>query len=219
MTRAQLVNAIGLAFDIIGVLFLWKYGLPSPVNREGKSIAVYNVSDESVALAKRCRIMSGVAIVLICIGFIFQFASDFMSGGVRASLIASPPKPPAQSPTAAVVGRQQLTATELFSLRSKCVALGEKILEESPVGSALSQSQISHYDLDSGRCFVEVTVQTADTTVPMTVFHRYLYDGQTRDLLATQSIDHDKKSGIVYKQGIYGFDQTGEYIDKTMKED
>jgi len=62
-------------------------------------------------------------------------------------------------------------------------------------------------------------VQTADTAVPMTVFHRYLYDGQTRELLAMQSIDHDKKSGIVYKQGIYGFDQTGECIDKIMKED
>ena len=84
MTHAQIVNAIGLVFDIAGALLLWKYGLPSPVNREGKSIAVYNVSEESVALAKRCRFFSGLAIILLCIGFILQFVSDFMSGGVRA---------------------------------------------------------------------------------------------------------------------------------------
>jgi hypothetical protein len=216
MTPAQLVNAIGLAFDIIGVLFLWKYGLPSPVNREGKSIAVYNVSDESVALAKRCRIMSGVGIVLICVGFIFQFASDFVSGGVRASLIASPP----QSPTAAVVRQQLPSATELFTLRSKCNEFGEKILEDNPVGSALYQTQRSRYDVKTGRCYVEVTVETADTTISpdKRKYSRYLYDGLTKDLLANQSNERGGY-GMVYGKGILGFDQTGEYIDKIMKED
>jgi hypothetical protein len=151
---------------------------------------------------------------LVALGFLLQAI------GVAVPLLTTPAKSQPPSPTAAVVRRQQQpSATEVFSLRSKCVELGEKILEETPIGSALSQSQVSHYDIDTGRCFIEVTVQTADTTVPMTVFHRYLYDGQTRELLATQSIDHGQKAGIVYNKGILGFDQAGEYIDNIIKED
>jgi hypothetical protein len=151
---------------------------------------------------------------LVALGFLLQAI------GVAVPLLTAPAKSQPPSPTAAVVRRQQPpSATEVFSLKSKCVELGEKILEETPVGSALSQSQVSHYDIDSGRCYVEVTVTTADTTVPRSVYHRYLYDRQTRDLLAYQSMEHGQKAGIVYKKGILGFDQVGEYIDIIMKED
>jgi hypothetical protein len=50
------------------------------------------------------------------------------------------------------------TATEVFQLRSLCVKLGEQLLDETPVGSALTEDQVSHYDPKSNRCYVELTV-------------------------------------------------------------
>jgi hypothetical protein len=53
--------------------------------------------------------------------------------------------------TSSAVAQQQRThqlptATEVFNLRSRCAALGERMLEENVIGSALTQSQISHYE-------------------------------------------------------------------------
>src|SRR3990172_1063562 len=61
---------------------------------------------------------------------------------------------------------QPPTATEVFRLRSECAKLGEKILENNTVGSAVTQSQVSHYDPQTNRCYVELTVQTADLGTP-----------------------------------------------------
>ncbi len=74
------------------------------------------------------------------------------------------------------------TATEVFHLRSECAALGEKILDASIVGPALYKSQISHYNPQTNRCYVELTVQNADTTKPLLYLSRYLYDGHWRDI-------------------------------------
>ena len=121
------------------------------------------------------------------------------------------------------------TATEVFHLRSECATLGEKILEDSPVGSALSQSQVSHYDPQTNRCYVELTVQTADAQAPVSDYlgRRYLYDGQTRELLAFAEIigtpSEGEKRGMVFAETGENIDNGYEpaclFIDKMMADD
>ena len=72
------------------------------------------------------------------------------------------------------------SATEVFNLRSKCAELGEKILEEQPMNLGTIPSQVSHYDPRTNRCYVELTVVTDDVNT----LHRYLFDGQTKEMLA-----------------------------------
>jgi hypothetical protein len=50
---------------------------------------------------------------------------------------------------------QPPTVTEVFNLRSKCAALGDKIMEDDFVSSNLSKSNLSHYDPQTNRCYVD----------------------------------------------------------------
>jgi hypothetical protein len=77
------------------------------------------------------------------------------------------------------------TATEVFNLRSKCAELGHNILADNIIGSALAQDQVSHYDPRSNRCYVELDVHTADLNKEWDYDARYLYDGQTSELLVS----------------------------------
>lgn len=120
------------------------------------------------------------------------------------------------------------TATEVFQLRSACAALGQKILDENVVGSALTQEQLSHYNPRTNRCYVELTVHAADLTkYDQFPYHRYLFDGQTKEMLAASEIKvSGKKSGIVYDKQHRtttlenaGWDDTNVYIDQMMADD
>ena len=62
------------------------------------------------------------------------------------------------------------SATEVFELRSKCAALGEKIMDENAIGIALAQEQISHYSPESNRCYVKLEVHTANLDTPQDRF-------------------------------------------------
>jgi hypothetical protein len=84
------------------------------------------------------------------------------------------------------------TATEVFNLRSQCAALGQKILDNNAVGSALTQSQNTYYNPVTNRCFVELTTQSADLSGNL--FSDYLYDGQTENLLASVTKNAGKKA-------------------------
>jgi hypothetical protein len=72
------------------------------------------------------------------------------------------------------------SATEVFNLRSRCAELGENILDQQPFKSRTFPSQVSRYDPRTNRCYVELTVLTDD----INTLHRYLYDGQTKEMLA-----------------------------------
>jgi hypothetical protein len=117
------------------------------------------------------------------------------------------------------------TATEVFNLRSKCAALGEKILEDNFLGRSLTQSQVSHYDPQTNRCYVELTVQSADLD-PTHYYPRVLFDGQTKEMLAFTKIEKGKKGGLVYDRqhqsgslSNAGWDDATEYIDEMIKDD
>src|SRR5438045_110893 len=56
------------------------------------------------------------------------------------------------------------TATEVFDLRSKCAELGQKIMDGNLIGSALRQDQVSHYNPETNRCYVQLDVSQADLT-------------------------------------------------------
>ena len=88
------------------------------------------------------------------------------------------------------------TASEVFNLRSRCAELGRRILTENVIGPALAQTQTTHYNPKTNRCFVELDVFSGDTTKPRDINNIYLYDGQTGELLTWTQDDHGVKSGF-----------------------
>lgn len=105
-------------------------------------------------------------------------------------------QPPVAAAHADAVTRPP-TATEVFHLRSECAALGDRIRSKNIIGIALTQDQVSHYDPKTNRCYVQLTVQTADVSNP-NYFATYLYDGQTGEMLATAKMDHGRRAGMVF---------------------
>jgi hypothetical protein len=93
---------------------------------------------------------------------------------------------------------QNPVASEDVQLRSACAAWGERILEGNFIRSAVYQEQFSRYSPGTNRCYVEMRVQTGDLDENSDRFAQYLYDGQTREMLAFAQIQNGKKSGKVF---------------------
>ena len=78
MKTNQILNCIGLTFDIIGVLILFKFGLPSDVNQNGHIALIIEQEDEAEKRKwKKFNFLSRVGLAFILIGFAFQFLSNF----------------------------------------------------------------------------------------------------------------------------------------------
>ena len=77
MTAQQIVNCIGLTFDIVGVLILFKYGLPADVSKNG-SIGLILEQTDKKAIDKwnKYNICSRIDLGLIIVGFLFQIYSN-----------------------------------------------------------------------------------------------------------------------------------------------
>jgi hypothetical protein len=122
------------------------------------------------------------------------------------------------------------TATEIFDLRSKCAALGQKIMEGNAIGNALTQDVLSHYNSSSNRCYVKLSVHTADLTTPLpqTIDDEYLYDGQTGEFLLAASSERGRKFANIMSDSFRTFFhdpvlptyvETDALIDKFMVEE
>lgn len=114
------------------------------------------------------------------------------------------------------------TATEVFSLRSKCSELGDKILENNFVGNALTQEVKSHYNPETNRCYVELDVHAADLSqYEEHPISRYLFDGQTKDMLASSKREKGRNSGSIYDPDdiMAGYDKANAMIDSLMADD
>ncbi len=113
------------------------------------------------------------------------------------------------------------TASEVFNLRSKCAELGDKILESNFVGSALTQEVLSHYNPETNRCYVELDVHAADLSqYEQHPYSRYLYDGQTKDLLVSATNDKGKKTGHIFNGDIFAdYDKATARMDSLMADD
>ena len=113
-----------------------------------------------------------------------------LAGG---GLTACHEKPASEVP---VMSHSLPSATEVFNLRSECVALGKKLLDEKEnevepstriptYHWTYSFSEASHYNPETNRCYVELDNNEGDKTRPLYEgFLQDLYDGQTGDLLA-----------------------------------
>lgn len=121
---------------------------------------------------------------------------------------------------------QNPAASEEAQLRSACAAWGQQILEGNLLRSAVYQEQFSRYSLRTKRCYVEMRVQTFDLNELSDRFGRFLYDGQTREMLAFAQIQNRKKSGKVFDLHHRtisfendGWDDAIEYIRTMMADD
>lgn len=75
MCIAQILNSVGLSFDIAGAIILFIF--PLPVIRKGKEgIYMFDTSDHE-SIAKHIN-LSRVGIGLLAIGFTFQLLSNMI---------------------------------------------------------------------------------------------------------------------------------------------
>lgn len=79
MTNSSILNIVGLTLDIIGVLMLFKYGLPPELNRDGAIFLVCEENDEEqIRKAKRYDKYSYSALTLLVIGFLLQLLANII---------------------------------------------------------------------------------------------------------------------------------------------
>jgi hypothetical protein len=80
MSCSNLVNSFGLVFDIIGVVFIWRYGLPEPLSRKGAIYIIAEQTDEAEkAKAAKYDLLSKIGLGLVIGGFLLQLASNFIA--------------------------------------------------------------------------------------------------------------------------------------------
>jgi hypothetical protein len=103
-------------------------------------------------------------------------------------------------------------------------------MQENLIGPALTQAQISRYNPEDNRCYVRLDISTADLATPQENFTRdsYLYDGQTREMLAYASWKGGKKVGNIFSDNLRRFahdrafptyEEADTLIEKFMTED
>jgi hypothetical protein len=107
-----------------------------------------------------------------------------------------------------------------------CAASGQQILAANTVRAAVYQEQFSHYSPRRGRCYVEMRVEIMASDGEADRFGRFLYDGDTRELLAFAQIEGGKKSGRVFDLDHRtrtfendGWDDASAYIYQIMADD
>jgi hypothetical protein len=111
------------------------------------------------------------------------------------------------------------TATELFDLRSRCAELGQKIMQNNNIGSALTQDVVTRYDIPTNRCYAELDVHTADLTKFDDYNSRSLFDGQTREMLAHVEHKKGQKTGYVKGENVTDFDAAVLKMQEVMADD
>ena len=103
-------------------------------------------------------------------------------------------------------------------------------MEDNMIGSALTQDETTRYNPQTNRCYVKLEVHTADLSTPQDHFYRsrYLYDGQTKELLATTTWRGKDKTAMIFKESLQrlvhnqfvpSYDETAEMIERFVTED
>ncbi|MCY4597702.1 MAG: hypothetical protein OXC19_23240 [Bryobacterales bacterium] len=75
---AAWVNSIGLGLDIVGVVLLFRFGLPPNVDRTGATYWTGAPDQEEVRKGRRYDRISWVALALLVLGFALQIASNWI---------------------------------------------------------------------------------------------------------------------------------------------
>ena len=77
---SDIVNSIGLIFDILGAIVLFKFGLPASINREGNSVLLLEGTDERMrAKADRYDQFGRLGLGALITGFTVQLVSNFLA--------------------------------------------------------------------------------------------------------------------------------------------
>ena len=113
------------------------------------------------------------------------------------------------------------TATEIFNLRSKCAELGEEIMRRNRVEPGMTQDNVSHYDPKTNRCYVELDINMADQTKFEDHHARYLYDGQTGEILAFTDVEKGVRRAHIMKdsKSLGDFIAASNEIDRLRADD
>jgi hypothetical protein len=129
--------------------------------------------------------------------------SLFLCSCTKPAQVAKTAEPSGTIPTADQSFRPP-SAAEAFELQSKCQRLGDIILQDDIIGSALTHEQTSRYNPHDNRCYVRLSVSTADLTTPREKYEQdeFLYDGQTKEMLASVIHNGDSRWAQVLDSSI-----------------
>ncbi len=73
------LNTLGLILDIIGVVLLFKYGLPDDISPSGSvSLDTEDVNEDDIKLYKIYKRKSRIALGFLITGFILQAVSNYI---------------------------------------------------------------------------------------------------------------------------------------------
>ena len=79
MSLSNGANSFGLLLDIVGVVLIWRFGLPEPILRSGAKYLITGMTDEKEKeKAGRFHTLSKVGLGLIIIGFVLQLIGNFL---------------------------------------------------------------------------------------------------------------------------------------------
>ncbi len=80
MSLSNFVNSSGLFLDIVGVVLIWRYGLPEPISRTGATYIITEQIDQTeMAKAANYDLLSKLGLGLIITGFLMQIVSNFIT--------------------------------------------------------------------------------------------------------------------------------------------
>ena len=80
MPTPEIINSTGLFLDIIGVVLLFRFGLPSTTaDKRGSVLLSVGTDKETKKEWKRHHRISWLAMVLIVVGFILQIVSNHLT--------------------------------------------------------------------------------------------------------------------------------------------
>ena len=78
MECSTILNSTGLLLDILGVLILFKFGLPSKVHTPSKLLLEGDITEKQKNDNKKTEKWAYSGLLLLIIGFALQLASNFL---------------------------------------------------------------------------------------------------------------------------------------------
>lgn len=79
ISMGKSINSLGLILDIIGVVILFKFGLPSEVSKEGEQLIAADKPKESqLNKYRKYEFWSRFGLALLIVGFLCQLVSNYI---------------------------------------------------------------------------------------------------------------------------------------------
>jgi hypothetical protein len=84
----QIIGSLGLVLDIVGVVLLFKFGLPEEVRRSGlRFLATEEEDEDEKRKAQHYDRMGRFGLVLLIAGFVFQLIGNLVQLPAVAALL------------------------------------------------------------------------------------------------------------------------------------